>query len=184
MKTLDVDDIERFIEEIKIKIYDCNRMGELDRIERIAKELDLDDWCEHEGQNVYHGGKIAIIGASMASRGECISIFKGCGINKDRLEYCDFNQSKTYYYDKLINNAAFRVIMFGPVPHSTTGKGKELSVISAVEKDVADFNKEQGEEVTKVIRLTDKAGTLKITSKGLKNKLKELIETGYITTDF
>ena len=52
-------------------------------------------------------------------------------IDKSRFEFClDYDKAKTFQYSKLRYNPNYRVVIFGPVPHSSTGKNDSSSVIA------------------------------------------------------
>ena len=64
----------------------------------------------------------------------------------------------------------YRVVLFGPTPHSGHGKGDSGSIISEIEK---------GEAYPRVERLTS-GQELKITKSNFREKLKQLMDEEYI----
>lgn len=60
-----------------------------------------------------------------------MGIIKSFGLDKNRFEFClDYEKAKTFPYWKLRYNPDYRVVIFGPVPHSSTGKNDSSSVIA------------------------------------------------------
>lgn len=116
-------------------------------------------------------GKIIIFGASQIRDKDIFGCLKEFGIMRDRVElYLGYDEAKKYDYNKLQYNPNFRLILFGPVPHSGEGKEDASSVIT---------NLEQGDGYPKVIRLTDGHG-LKITKTSLKRAIGEQVLSGYL----
>ena len=77
---------------------------------------------------------------------------------------------KSYPYQKLQYNAKYRVVLVGPIPHSTCSKGDFSSVITMMEKTPG---------YPRIVRL-DGNNELKITKSNFKKTLTDLIEEGYI----
>lgn len=116
-------------------------------------------------------GKIIIFGDSQIKEVDIYGILKTFNIPKDRVElHLEYNDIKKYDFKKLQYNSKYRLIVFGPVPHSAPGKENENSVIQ---------NLESSEGYPKVIRLID-AHSLKITKSNLKRLLEEQLRIGYI----
>ena len=166
---LDIEELEEVIDTVRCKIVEANRMGYL---EDLLHKLELDYLIGIRPKyEPYKSGKILVIGEAEVKEKVLLGVAKELGIDKDRFEFClDYNKAQKYEYSKLSYNPSYRVVMFGPVPHSSTGKLNSGSVISEMESK---------EGYPRVVRLTD-GNTLKITKSGYKRALSELLKENYI----
>lgn len=97
---------------------------------------------------------------------------KSYGLSKDRVELAlDYNEAEKYQYKKVHYNPNYRLVLFGPVPHSIKGNSGSSSILSKMENE---------EGYPKVIRLTDSNNKLKITKTNLKMVLQKEIAQEYI----
>lgn len=80
--------------------------------------------------------------------------------------YLNYEDAKTFMFDKLQWNPRYSLLMVGPMPHSGIIKGDYSSIISALETE---------DGYPPVVRLG--SNTLKITKSDFKAKLSEMIET-------
>lgn len=169
-KVLEIEELEDLMDEIRTRVFKANRQGELDELLAV---LGMDDLIEPEHTfDSYKDGKIVIIAGSEVKESHLRKIAEDLGIGKNRLEFClDYTAAQKYDYHKLQYNSSYRVIMFGAVPHSSTGKGDSSSVISEMEKNQSAY--------PRVIRLWSN-GTMKITKTNFKTELEKLISEGYI----
>jgi hypothetical protein len=120
----------------------------------------------------FPNGKIIIFGDSQISEAEIYGVLKTCKIPKDKVElHLGYSDSKSYRFRNLQYNPNYRLVLFGPIPHSVESKEDSSSVIA---------NLESTEGYPKVIRLTD-GHQLKITKSGLKNVIEEQIRIGYLS---
>lgn len=166
-------DIEELIDTIKDELEKqillANRTGEL---EQLLDRLGFSDLVKKE--SVYEtqkNGKIVVIGASEVRLNVLQGIIKSLGLDKNRFEFClDYEESKKYNYRKLRYAPNYRVVMFGPLPHSTSGKNDSNSVISEMMSK---------EGYPRVITLTG-SNELKITKTGFRTTLEKLIAEKYI----
>lgn len=136
-------------------------------------QINMQDLLEEEKKlyDSYPNGKVIIIGASRVSENEIIGCVKECGISKDRLEmWLGYNDNKKTDFRKLQYNPNYRLILFGPLPHSGIGKEDNSSIIT---------NMENSDGYTKIARLTD-GHTLKITKSNIKNAIIKEIKEGYL----
>lgn len=119
----------------------------------------------------YVDGKILIVGDSEVKPQVIFGILKSLGISKEQIELClGYDNAKTYDYKKLQYNPNYRVILFGPVPHSVIGKGKGSSIITYLESN---------EGFPHVVRLTA-CNELKMTKTSIKKAVSNLLQTGYL----
>ncbi|HOI25294.1 MAG TPA: hypothetical protein PK581_06845 [Caldisericia bacterium] len=116
-------------------------------------------------------GLILVFGDSSIKGCEIMGVMKDLGISKDRIElHLSYEEIKSFQFKKIQYNPKYRLILFGPVPHSGEGKQEKSSIISQLESD---------DGYPKIIRLTDGHG-LKITKTNLRATLEEEIRSGYL----
>ncbi len=142
-----------------------NRSGQL---EDFLQMLGMEHLLKREsGYEVYKSGKIVVIGQSDVKPDILLSIAKKLGLEKERFElYLNYEDAKTFDFDRLQWNPRYSLLMVGPMPHSGIIKGDYSSIISALETK---------DGYPPVVRLG--SNTLKITKSDFKTKLSEMIET-------
>lgn len=167
---LSVEEIQDIIEDVTHIILKANRSDELDGILKFFKLREY--YEEPEYYLTTTKGKIVVIGESSVKEKALLGIAKKFGFGKDRFEFClDYNLAKTYDYKKLKNNPfKYSVVLFGPVPHSSTGKNHSNSVIS-------NMTNESGYPKTEKLL---SGNMLKITKTNFKKMLIKLIKEGVI----
>ncbi|WP_029319375.1 hypothetical protein [Butyrivibrio sp. AE3004] len=147
----------------------ANRNGELDELLRIMGLSDLlgsDDRFES-----FKDGKIVVIGGTEVKEEVLSAIGKQLGIDKKRFEFClDYKEAQKYDFKKMQYAPQYRVILFGPTPHSGHGKEDSSSIIAELEKT---------EAYPRVERLIS-GQELKITKTSFRQKLQQLIDEEYI----
>ncbi len=103
------------------KLHLANRTEQL---ESLLYQWDLDGLLSDD--SVYEtnkDGKIVVIDQSEVKKNVLTGITKSLNLDKNRFEFClDYNGAKTYNYKKLQYASNYRVVLFGPVPYSTSGK--------------------------------------------------------------
>lgn len=118
----------------------------------------------------YNTGKIVILGSSSVKERDIFGLVKQLGIDKGRLECClDYDSTVTFNYKKMMYNPNYSLILVGPMPHSTTGKGDFSSAVVAME---------QTEGYPPVIRLGSNG--LKISKSGIKDALTGAMKSGVL----
>lgn len=147
----------------------ANRTGQLDDL---LKLLGLSDLIGGGNRfDTYKNGKIVVIGATEIKEEILTAIGKELGIDKKRFEFClNYTDAKKYNYRKMQYAPKYRVVLFGPVPHSTHDKGDSGSIIAEIEKSDA------YPRVERLIAGQD----LKITKSNFREMLQKLIEEDYI----
>ena len=170
LNSYEIEELIKTIEdELEKQILLANRSGEL---EKLLDKLGFGDMIKQE--SVYEtqkNGKIVVIGASEVKLSVIQGIVKSLGLDKNRFEFClDYEGSKRFDYRKLRYAPNYRVVMFGPLPHSTSGKNDNSSVINEMR------NKEG---YPRVITL-ESSNELKITKHNFKEALANLIKEDYI----
>lgn len=159
--------MERVNREVMLK----NRLDELDPL---LVEWGLTQFVHTEIDEHYKHGTIVVLGESSVKTAELLGIAKSLGIDKGRFEFVDYNEAKTFNYRKMLNNLKYSVVLFGPIPHSTTGKGETSSAIVEIETS-------KGYPPTKRLMA---GNALKITKFNFRQALEELIQAGQIKCDF
>lgn len=170
---LDTERLEEIVDAVTEKIYLANRTGELESllsnwglstlIKNVAPSSD-------DFYDTYKDGKIVVIGASQVKEHDLLGIVKSLGLDKKRFEFClDYEKIKNYPFSKMQHNPKYRLVIVGPMPHSTTGKGESSSAISELEN---------GSCYPKVVRLG--SNELKITKTNFKQALQEQLNANYI----
>ncbi|MDT4376956.1 hypothetical protein RO787_26870 [Blautia coccoides] len=166
---LEYEELEELIDTVTSRITLANRMGELETLLEKWELLDL-----IRSEPVYEtkkDGIILVIGDSEVKENNLDGIIKSLGLDKNRFEFClGYDKPKTYQYSKLQYNTNYRAVIFGPVPHSSTGKKDSGSVI-------AEMKSHEGYPRVEVLSSNH---ALKITKTNFKNKLEELISENYI----
>ncbi len=166
-----IEEIEEILDELRKKIIFANRMEELDDL---LKTWGLAEFVRQE-ENRYKSGKIVVISGSEIKEQILVAICKDFNIGKDRLEFClDYDRAQKYDYWKLRHNPSYSVVLFGAVPHSTTGKGDSGSVIAELEKQNG---------YPPIVRLTT-GNELKMTKTNFKNAIRQLLDSGVINADY
>lgn len=178
MNMLDIFELEQLEQEMLKELEDTlssrlallNRSGELEDLLRL---LGLEKLLHSTSNNTrYKTGKIIIIGETKVKPEAFHAIGKSLGINKDRFElYLDYNDAKSFKFEKLQGNSEYALIMVGPMPHSGVSKGDSSGIITALEQ------KNNG--YPPVVRLGSNG--LKITKSNFREGLQKAIEDGLIT---
>lgn len=147
----------------------ANRSGELEDLLRI---MGLSDLLESSTKfDTYKDGKIVVVGGTEIKEEVLASIGKQLGIDKKRFEFClDYKDVQKYDFKKMQYAPQYRVILFGPTPHSCYGKGDSGSIIAEIEKSDA---------YPRVERLVN-GHELKITKSNFREALQNLINEDYI----
>lgn len=162
-------ELEEVIDSITQKIILANRIGTL---ENLLQHWGFDSLLKND--SVYEtnkDGKIVVIGQPEVKINVLEGIIKSLNLDKNRFEFClDYNDSKTFNYKKMQYSPNYRVVMFGPVPHSSVGKRDSSSVI-------AEMKNREG--YPRVVVLND-GNELKITKTNFKIALENLIKDNYI----
>lgn len=146
-----------------------NRSG---RLEELLELLGMEDLMEQEQDFYsYKEGKIVVVGGTDVKEEVLLSIAKKLGLDKSRFEFClDYKQIQKFDFRKMQYAPQYRLILFGPAPHSGHGKGDSGSIIAELEKSPA---------YPKVERLIS-GNELKITKSNFRDMLERMIEEDYI----
>lgn len=165
---LNIEELEELLDLIKEKVLIANRTGDLNNI---ILCMGIDVPKKTSAYETYKKGKIVLIGNSKLKEKDFLGIAKTLGVDKNRFEFClDYERAKTYEYRKLRYNPNYRVVIFGPIPHSTTGKNQSRSVIS-------DMQRQEGYPRVEVLTAN---GEIKITKTSFTKMLENLVLEEYI----
>ncbi len=119
------------LEEIVASLNRSGRLAEF--LEMIGLEylLNVDLFY-----NPYSKGKIAVLGAGKSKECHLLGVAKQLGLDADRFEFClDYDETKTFCFDKLRNVTKYAAIIVGEIPHKTKGTNGYSSAIAAMEND-------------------------------------------------
>ena len=146
-----------------------NRSG---RLEELLELLGMEDLLKQEQDFYsYKEGKIVVVGGTDVKEEVLLSIAKNLGIDKSRFEFClDYKQIQKFDFRRMQYAPQYRLVLFGPTPHSGHGKGDSGSIIAELEKSSA---------YPRVERLIS-GSELKITKSNFRKMLERLIEEDYI----
>lgn len=146
-----------------------NRSGKL---EELLELLGMEDLLEQEQDFYsYKEGKIVVVGGANVKEEVLLSIAKSLDLDKSRFEFClDYKQIQKFDFKKMQYAPQYRLILFGPVPHSGYGKGDSGSIIAELEKSPA---------YLRVERLTS-GNELKIIKSNFRDMLERMIKEDYI----
>lgn len=162
-------ELEEVIDVITQKIILANRLGTL---KNLLQQWGFDNLLNSD--SVYEtnkDGKIVVIGQTEVKLNILEGIIKSLHLDKNRFEFClDYNDSKTFNYKKLQYAPNYRVVMVGPIPHSSVGKNNSSSVIAEMK------NKEGYPRV----EILNDSNELKITKSSFRSTLEKLIKENYI----
>lgn len=166
---LNIYELEEIIDAITQKIILANRMGNL---KSLLHQWGFDNLMNHESAyETNKDGKIVVIGQTEVKLNILQGIVKSLHLDKNRFEFClDYNDSKTFNYKKLQYEPKYRVVLVGPIPHSSVGKNDSSSVIAEM----------QNKEGYPRIEILNDSNELKITKSSFKNTLEKLIQENYI----
>lgn len=161
--------MDRMPYEITAILSKLNRIGQL---EEFLEMLGMSDLLRADsGFKSYKNGKIVVVGGSEVEERVLIGVAKSLGLDKSRFEFClDYVLIQTYNFKKMQYKPEYRVVLFGPSPHSGRGKGESGSIIAELE---------QSKAYPRVVRMQS-GRELKITKTNFRKTLTQLIEEDYI----
>lgn len=166
-----VDIITEASYQLHLKIKEAHNRGNL---QDYLTKIGMGGLHPNEETPLYDSnpdGRILIFGDSQIKERQIYGVLKSIGIAKERVElYLDYKQVENYPFRKLRYNPNYRLILFGPVPHSGKGKQNHTSIITQLENT---------DGYTKVIRIGNSHG-LKITKTSLKIAIEQEIYNGYL----
>lgn len=142
-----------------------------DYLRKIGMERLVPQQVSHEWDDSLPNGKIIVLGESAIKEREIIASITGQGISKDRIElHLGYEEFKNYNFNRLQYNSTYRLILVGPLPHSTKDKEDCSSIIAKMEQD---------DGYTRVVRLVSNE-QLKMTKTNVKEAIRREIESGYL----
>lgn len=169
---LSIEQLEDLDERLKYELDErltqiLSRLNREGRLEELLDILGLSDLLKPEPRyTCFDNGKIVVLGESKVDEAVLLSIAKSLGLDKKRFEFhLGYEEAKSFDSRKMLWNAAYSLILVGPMPHSGTSKGDASSVITALENT---------EGYPPVIRLG--TNSLKISKSDFRAKLTEAME--------
>lgn len=142
-----------------------------DCLRKIGMERFAPQKNSHEWDDSLPNGKIIVLGESSIKEREIIASIANQGISKDRIElHLGYEEFKCYNFNRLQYNSAYRLILVGPLPHSTKDRGNYSSIIAKMEQE---------DGYTKIVRLVSNE-QLKMTKTNIKDAVRHEIESGYL----
>lgn len=170
---VDSEKLEEIIDAITAKIALANRMNELDSLLEcwgLQELIENNSVSSDDFYDTYKDGTIVVIGASQVKEHDLLGIAKSLGLSKDRFEFClDYDEIVKFNFKKMQHKPNYRLVIVGPMPHSTAGKGDSSSAIAEMETR---------DGYPKVVRLG--SNELKITKTSFKKALQKQIAADYI----
>ena len=166
---LAIEELSALEDEIMSVLPDRITSG---RLEELLELLGMEDLLKQEQDFYsYKEGKIVVVGGTNVKEEVLLSIAKNLGIDKSRFEFClDYKQIQKFDFRRMQYAPQYRIVLFGPTPHSGHGKGDSGSIIAELEKSSA---------YPRVERLIS-GSELKITKSNFRKMLERLIEEDYI----
>lgn len=162
------DELNDSLTGILVNLNRQNKLGELLSLLGLKHLLDVEP--ELDG-TFLKNGRIVVIGASEVPERHLLGVAKGLGLDKDRFEfYLDYEDGKKFEYSKLYYHSNYSLVMVGPMPHSSTGKGDYSSAIAAMEAT---------EGYPPVVRI-EISGLRAISKSAFRMKLEEALNSGLI----
>lgn len=139
----------------------ANRTGNL---RNLLASIGLEDLMPG-GEAVRSSRTIVVLGDSQVSVGKLRSIAEREGADPDDIEFClEYDRLERYNFAKLRDKDIYRVVLFGPGPHSTPGKGKSESAINEM--------KSHPDIYPPIIEVREHGGPLKITANSFREAIR------------
>lgn len=126
---LAIEELSALEDEIMLVLPDritaiLSKLNRSGRLEELLELLGLEDLLEQEQDFYsYKEGKIVVVGGTDVKEEVLLSIAKTLGIEKSRFEFClDYKQIQKPDFRRMQYAPQYRIILFGPTPHSGHGK--------------------------------------------------------------
>lgn len=141
LSIIELSDLEdelmaRIPDEITAVLSKLNRTG---RLEEFFEMLGMSDLLQEEDDFYsYKDGKIIVVGGTEVKEKVLLGVAKELGLDKNRFEFClDYEAIQKYDFKKMQYAPQYRVVLFGPSPHSGRGKCDNGSIIAELESSKA-----------------------------------------------
>jgi len=119
-------------------------------------------------------GKIIVFGDSAVKPDVLLGIAKSLGLEKDRLEFYDYEKAKTFQSSKLEYRSEYSAILIGPVPHKAKGTEGYSSLLTSLE------DKHRENIIPAHVVRLGAGEEMKITKTNFKEALIDLIDAGVV----
>lgn len=120
--------VTRFREEVQHALktgHLVDLLKKTDMLDMFPKE-NAKEWEESQAY-----GKVIIFGDSAIKSDVIYAVLQDLGISKDRVElHLGFKKLKHYPFGRLQYNDKYRLVIFGPLPHSTKDKAEAASILT------------------------------------------------------
>ena len=124
----------------------------------------------------YQQPKILVIGDCKVEVDTLRETCKNMGFSEDRFDFVlGYNKATKYNYSQLKYNDTYALVIFGPLGHSTRGKGSYSSVIAAM--------RSQPECFPRVMVATVREGTIKMSANNFKETLIQAVTDEIVIPD-
>lgn len=173
---LSENDFNDLLDEVQNRIYQqMEAAWKTHRLDDFLRQIGMGDLATQRSANVWDDslsfGKIIVLGESAAKENDIVKSIASQGISKGRIElHIGYDELKRFNFNQLQYNSAYRLILVGPIPHSTNDRGCYSSIIARMEQE---------EGFTKLVRLVSNE-QLKITKTNIKEAVQREIESGYL----
>ncbi len=177
MPKLDIDALFELEEQITERLVQnveqiLIKLNQEEKLETFLDLIGMRDLLGDDSITWPNDGKIIIVGASEVSKDVLLGIAKQYGISKDRFEFhLEYEDAKTYNFEKARWSWNYCCIMVGPMPHSGVSKGEFSSIITRLERE---------DGFPPIVELSDQNGKLKITKTSFKEAIKHAVGEGLI----
>ena len=125
-----------------------------------------------EWDGAFPDGKIVVLGDSSVRERDILKSIESTGLTRERVELRlgYYDRSNEDFIRTLRYNNQYRLILVGPMPHSTTATGDFSSALAMMQNT---------DGYTKVIPLMAN-GKLKITKTNIKQAVQNEVDSGYL----
>ena len=173
---LSIEQLEELDERIRVELDEnltqiLTRLNREERLENLLELMGLSYLLKPEPQyTCFDNGTILVLGESKVPEATLLAIAMEQVLVKRRFEFhLVYDEGKAFDCRRIQWNPAYSLVLVGPMPHSSVGKGEDSSVITAMENN---------EGYPPVVRLGSNA--LKITKTDFRIKLLEAIDRRFI----
>lgn len=164
---IELNEISSGITQDMIKGYlaTLNLTGNVDTFLQNIGYKKNEEQVYSDGVRIPRTGKILVIGESQLKKDKLLMTAGKEGFDKDRFEFVtNYEDAKTYCFDKLQWNDNYAAVMFGPIPHKCATANNTSSIINRMSTE---------DGFPPVVRITT-TNDLKITKTSFINALRKL----------
>ena len=141
----------RLLEKITKEFNLAREQGTLDLF---AEKFGLLEEDESYGYVDRYNSKILVLGNSRFPLNVMYAIAKDYGLDRDMLEYVDYEETVHFDYSKLRGYSNYSDVIVGAIPHSAKGIDGYSSFLAMVESNPEEFPKVQRAMAGEQLKLT------------------------------